>query len=174
MLIRALIFQNANGAPAVDFGLMDTEATRLASSAGQNSSVHRGISTPIISEQNYNSDPSDHSTSISPSRNVDTDGEAGIEGDLDVSSSSSTSSDTGSLFKFQEKFTWEKHNNGIGSQILDKMNYKGGGLGKDENGIGEPITVPPAYIPKKSKKQNRQTLQEVTFVREGDKPQTST
>ena len=34
---------------------------------------------------------------------------------------------------------WDKHNNGFATRALDKMGYSGGGLGKREDGIIEPI-----------------------------------
>ena len=173
LLIRALIFQNANDAPTVDFDLMHTEAQCPASSPHHNPNIPQEISTPIILTEN------DHAQDSSPEpQNNETDGEAGHDGDLDTSTSSSSSTsstsskDTGSLFKFEQKFPWEKHNNGVGSQILDKMNYKGGGLGKNENGIGEPITVAPADLPKTSKNTGKAMNREkVSFVREVNEPQ---
>ena len=36
---------------------------------------------------------------------------------------------------------WEKYTSGYGSKIMQKMGYRGGGLGKDENGIINPITA---------------------------------
>ena len=58
-----------------------------------------------------------------------------------------------------ERFEWEKHSRGVASKIMEKMGYKGKGLGKNENGIIEPITIatkdilgkpkPPNYREKK-------------------------
>ena len=47
-----------------------------------------------------------------------------------------------SQFKFAHKITWEKHSSGLASKILNKMGYKDGKrLGKEENGIKEPIEI---------------------------------
>ena len=40
-----------------------------------------------------------------------------------------------------ERFEWEKYSTGVASKIMDKMGYKGKGLGKNENGITEPIAI---------------------------------
>ena len=37
---------------------------------------------------------------------------------------------------------WEQHSNGFASRIMKKMGYRGGGLGKDGNGIINPIMIP--------------------------------
>ena len=58
----------------------------------------------------------------------------------------------GALFKFSDKFTWEKYSSGVASKILDKMGYSGKGLGKDEDGILEPVTIKPAAARKNSRK----------------------
>ena len=47
-------------------------------------------------------------------------------------------------FKFANQFTWERHSSGIASKLLDKMGYRGQGLGKHENGIIEAIDAKPA------------------------------
>ena len=50
--------------------------------------------------------------------------------------------DDSSQFKLADKFTWEKHSSGFASKMLNKMGYKDGkGLGKEENGIKEPIEI---------------------------------
>ena len=36
---------------------------------------------------------------------------------------------------------WEKHNKGFATKMLGQMGYNGGGLGKYENGIQQPVTV---------------------------------
>lgn len=59
---------------------------------------------------------------------------------INTSSSSASSSDDG-RHKFSERYQWEKHSSGVASRILDKMGYKGKGLGKEENGITEAITT---------------------------------
>ena len=41
----------------------------------------------------------------------------------------------------RERFSWEKHSNGFASNILNKMGYKGKGLGKSENGITEAVKI---------------------------------
>ena len=35
--------------------------------------------------------------------------------------------------------TWEKHFSGFATKMLNKMGYNGKGLGRQENGITEPI-----------------------------------
>ena len=40
-----------------------------------------------------------------------------------------------------ERFLWEKYSTGFISKIMEKMGYKGKGLGKAGNDIVEPITV---------------------------------
>ena len=39
------------------------------------------------------------------------------------------------------KYHWEKYSNGFASKMLNKMGFKGKGLGKSENGITEPIVI---------------------------------
>ena len=51
-------------------------------------------------------------------------------------SSSSSEADN-----YTKEFTWEKHSTGFASRILNKMGYKGKGLGKQEDGITEPIVI---------------------------------
>ena len=41
----------------------------------------------------------------------------------------------------QFKFEWEKHSSGFAGRIFQKMGYKGKGLGKNEDGITEAITI---------------------------------
>ena len=41
----------------------------------------------------------------------------------------------------EEFAAWEKHNRGFATKMLGQMGYSGGGLGKHENGIKQPITV---------------------------------
>ena len=45
-----------------------------------------------------------------------------------------------------ERFAWEKHSSGIAMKIMNKMGYKGKGLGKTENGITETIKIKPRKI----------------------------
>lgn len=40
---------------------------------------------------------------------------------------------------------WEKYSSGFGSKMLLKMGYAGGGLGKSEDGIVNPITIDQKY-----------------------------
>ena len=40
-----------------------------------------------------------------------------------------------------KRFIWEKCSTGVASKIIEKMGYRGKGLGKEENGIVEPILV---------------------------------
>ena len=56
-------------------------------------------------------------------------------------SAQNTNTNTDGKYKYSEQFKWEKHSSGVASKILDKMGYKGKGLGKSENGITEPITI---------------------------------
>ena len=42
-----------------------------------------------------------------------------------------------------ERFAWEKHSSGVATKIMNKMGYKGKGLGKRENGITETIKIKP-------------------------------
>ena len=39
------------------------------------------------------------------------------------------------------KYQWQKHSSGLASKIINKMGYKGKGLGKNEDGIEEAIVV---------------------------------
>ena len=39
-----------------------------------------------------------------------------------------------------ERFLWEKYSTSVVSKIMEKMGYKGKGLGKAENGFVEPIS----------------------------------
>ena len=41
----------------------------------------------------------------------------------------------------RHKYDWQKHSSGLASRIIDKMGYKGRGLGKNEDGIEEAIQV---------------------------------
>ena len=41
----------------------------------------------------------------------------------------------------KKMFAWEKYSTGCAGRIMERMGYKGKGLGKRENGIREPITV---------------------------------
>ena len=36
---------------------------------------------------------------------------------------------------------WEQHSSGYGTKILNKMGYSGKGLGKNENGIINPVNI---------------------------------
>lgn len=61
-------------------------------------------------------------------------------------------------FKFANQFTWERHSSGIASKLLDKMGYRGEGLGKYENGMKEAIDAKPANKFKtEEKKSNEDT-----------------
>ena len=40
-----------------------------------------------------------------------------------------------------DRFQWEKHSKGVASRMMERMGYKGKGLGKSENGIENVITV---------------------------------
>ena len=71
----------------------------------------------------------------------------------DTSQISSINDDT--YLNYNERFVWEKHSSGFASKMLDKMGYKGKGLGKAEDGIIEPITVTNSLglgVPKTPKK----------------------
>ena len=39
------------------------------------------------------------------------------------------------------RYEWEKYSRGVAGKMMDKMGYKGKGLGKNENGIIEPIMI---------------------------------
>ena len=45
-----------------------------------------------------------------------------------------------------ERFAWEKHSSGVATKIMNKMGYKGKGLGKRENGITETIKIKPQKL----------------------------
>lgn len=47
-------------------------------------------------------------------------------------------------FKYANQFVWERHSSGIASKLLNKMGYRGQGLGKDENGMKEVININPS------------------------------
>ena len=58
-----------------------------------------------------------------------------------------------------EPFGWEKYSTGAASNIMKKMGYKGKGLGKDENGIMEPITIEhPQILGAAQKRKNHKKL----------------
>ena len=56
---------------------------------------------------------------------------------VDIESSISIWQD--SRLNHTSQYNWEKFSNGFASKQMDKMGYKGKGLGKRENGITEPI-----------------------------------
>ena len=41
----------------------------------------------------------------------------------------------------KKQYPWEEHSSGMARNTIERMGYKGKGLGKNENGIGEAITV---------------------------------
>ena len=45
-----------------------------------------------------------------------------------------------------ERIKWLKHSTGAATKIMEKMGYKGKGLGKTENGILEPITIHKSHL----------------------------
>ena len=58
-----------------------------------------------------------------------------------TSTLSSSNNGENGRYKYSNLFTWEKHSSGVASKILNRMGYKGKGLGKAEDGIREPITI---------------------------------
>ena len=59
----------------------------------------------------------------------------------DLSSSEDFSESESSSTYLNERYAWQRHSSGVASKIMNKMGYKGQGLGKKENGITEPITI---------------------------------
>ena len=59
----------------------------------------------------------------------------------DTKSTNNSPSNNDGKYKYSDKFKWEQYSTGIASKILDKMGFKGKGLGKCEDGITEPITI---------------------------------
>ena len=72
---------------------------------------------------------------------------------LDSPSTRNGNSETIELGETSEHYAWEKHSTGIARKTLLRMGYKGkGGLGKNENGIEEAITIDNVVRSKKSEK----------------------
>ena len=75
----------------------------------------------------------------------------------DITTSSSEYVNNG-RHKYSNIFTWERHSSGIASKIIDRMGYHGNGLGKEENGITQPITIKNSYRFEKKGATKRKTF----------------
>ena len=63
---------------------------------------------------------------------------------------------TTSSSNFRDRYIWQRHSSGIASKLMNKMGYGGLGLGKEENGITEPIVSEPRGLGEP--KEKRQTI----------------
>ena len=74
-----------------------------------------------------------NSTTVSSEPTTDEDGNM---------NSASTSNDCeDGRYKYTNLGPWERYSSGVPSKILNRMGFKGQGLGKDEDGIREPIKI---------------------------------
>ena len=152
LLIRALIFQNANNMNGVDIGLLESDISPQAQSSHDTSSekdqVNCGLYRLVDYDETINEDSMEDVNSFTddtlysqPLNSTDTTN----RNDITTSSSSSSEYEKNGRHKYSNIFTWERHSSGIASKILDRMGYQGNGLGKQENGITETITIKNSY-----------------------------
>ena len=67
-------------------------------------------------------------------------------------------------WKNNERFKWEKHSTGFASKIMEKMGYKGRGLGKGEDGILEPIIIENTKVIGKENNQHVNKRKTICFL----------
>ena len=168
LLIRALTFQNANNLNGVDIGLIERENSPQAQPT--NVAQSSEDATPEELQENYGSyrlvdkdetideDSMEDLNSFTydtlysqPFSSTDTTNRN------DITTSSSEYVNNG-RHKYSNIFTWERHSSGIASKIIDRMGYHGNGLGKEENGITEPITIKNSYRFEKKGPTKRKTF----------------
>ena len=63
------------------------------------------------------------------------------------------------------KCKWEKYSSGFASKMFEKMGYKGGGLGKLENGIRQPIEIEKKHIFSEQLKQEIHTCNDNSRIK---------
>ena len=155
LLIKMLNFRNANDGNKININDID-ECERFQSSKISISSENAGTDAKTLIDEHFKivdydetsslrstySLPNDNdidttATSISTSLNVS----LPEENFGDISSSTSPVGSNAAQIS-PEQFSWERHSSGFAGRIMDKMGFKKGkGLGKNENGITEPIKV---------------------------------
>ena len=150
LLIKILTFRNANDGNEVSLDLINknTRSTLVETTPATNTNILLNTSNDDMrhyhsTDNISNTDNSPNYVDKKPSKLVNYDETlSDVSEDIEHCNDKVILNSTQvSATKDDGVFTWEKHTNGFPSKMLNKMGYKGTGLGKHENGIRETIIV---------------------------------